>query len=317
MGLLNNILYLFLVAFKRLLLLFPKKSTIFLCSQLTIIIGRYSKKERAIAIKQARFALKEKNLNENIFLDNNFSHLGTAIAEVFFLKDLLKKDSQGKFIHVTSNNDELIHNQIKNGKSALAISGHIGCFELLAAYYIAFGVNVSVVARKPNYNILDQFVRSLRESYGVQTIWREDPDSRKKLLTAFREAGIIAALIDQDTALENEFAPFFGLEAASPNSLIAYAVRKNTRIFSSFIVRTSPFTHQIFTEEISYQKDDPQVVRNILINFNQHLELLIKKYPEQWIWWHRRWRRRPEIDYNKNPELLPSTKDYLNWLEKQ
>ncbi len=317
MGVISNIIYNFLMILKRLLLLCPKSFIIVFCSNITRIIGYSCKKERSISLKQLEFALKDKSLLTESFLDKNFSHLGTAIAEVLFLKDLLKKNNAGEYSYVSSSNDRTIRSLVDEGKSALALSGHIGCFELLAAYYIEFGVNVSVVARKPNYNLLDRFVADLRKSYGVHTIWREDPDSMKKLLKAFREAGVIAALIDQDTALESEYAPFFGLEAASPSGLIQYAVKKNITILSSFIVRTSRFSHQIFTEEIPYQKEDPAAVRNVLTIFNQHLEKLIKQYPEQWIWWHRRWRRRPGIDYNKNPELLPSTKTYLNWLEKQ
>lgn len=317
MGTITNLIYNFLMILKRLLLLCPKSFIILFCSNVAKVIGYFCKKERSISLKQLEFALKDKSLATQGFLDRNFSHLGTAIAEIFFLKDLLKKDTAGKYIHVSSSNDIAIRSLVDEGRSALAISGHIGCFELLAAYYIEFGVNVSVVARKPNYNLLDRFVGDLRKSYGVNTIWREDPDSIKKLLKAFREAGVVAALIDQDTALESEFAPFFGLEATSPTALIQYAVKKNVPILSSFIVRTSRFSHQIFTEEIPYQKEDPAAVRNILTIFNRHLENLIKQYPEQWTWWHRRWRRRPGIDYNKNTNLLPSTENYLNWLEKQ
>ena len=45
------------------------------------------------------------------------------------------------------------------------------------------------------------------------------------------------------------------------------------------------------------------------------LERLIEQYPEQWLWWHRRWRRRQGIDYRRNPKLVPDHNAYLAWLD--
>ena len=53
----------------------------------------------------------------------------------------------------------------------------------------------------------------------------------------------------------------------------------------------------------------------VLEVFSARLESLVRQYPEQWYWWHRRWRRRPGIDYQSTPELLRSTAEYITWLE--
>ena len=54
----------------------------------------------------------------------------------------------------------------------------------------------------------------------------------------------------------------------------------------------------------------------IIEEYSKTLENLIIKYPDQWVWWHRRWRRRPEIDYKQYPELLPSSIEYVRWIQE-
>ncbi len=72
--------------------------------------------------------------------------------------------------------------------------------------------------------------------------------------------------------------------------------------------------HHITTEQIDYLPGHPGAVQQMLDVYNSRLEALIRAYPEQWIWQHRRWRRRPEIDYKHQPQLLRSTSQYLDWL---
>ena len=218
------------------------------------------------------------------------------------------------FCHLSLVSDGFVEKLRETKSPAIALSGHIGCFELLAAYHQLAGLSVTVVGRNPNYASLDQLLADLRASYGVKTVWRSDPGGLGKIIRALKQGGVIAVLIDQDTNLDNGFSPFFGVEAASPITPIKLALKHQIPIFSSFIVRTGHLKHQVIAQELPYDSSDPDAVKNILGEYNRRLEALIRRYPEQWFWWHRRWRRRPGVDYKSNPELLPSTNQYLGWL---
>jgi KDO2-lipid IV(A) lauroyltransferase len=188
---------------------------------------------------------------------------------------------------------------------------------LLAAYIIAQGVRLTIIARKPNYPRLANHLDQLRRRYGAEVIWRNEPKAAKKLLKAFKECQVVAALIDQDTDVQNDFAPFFSLEAAVPSAPIRFAVQRGIPVYSAFIARHARMKHLVFIEEIPYEHDDSGAVQEIIGCYNQRLEGLLRRYPEQWWWWHRRWRRRPEVDYAAEPEKLRSTRDYLLWLKEQ
>ncbi len=79
------------------------------------------------------------------------------------------------------------------------------------------------------------------------------------------------------------------------------------------IHRSPDMKYEICLRRIDWEhREDP--VPYILSSYGTFLETYIKKDPTQWVWWHRRWRRRPDINYNENPELLRSTREYLEWL---
>jgi len=259
-----------------------------------------------------------------------FGHIGESVAELLIIDRMFEAEpgqltppsgaipsQPPAFKHFTSSGEEIIYGILRNAKGAVALSGHIGCIELLAAYHVRCGVPVLVIGRLPNYPVLARWLERLRTHYGVETLWRDEAGSAKKIIHALRDGKVIAALVDQDTALENCFAPFFGLDAASPVALIRLAVRYRIPIFSTFIARTARLQHHIETQNLDYEPDSPDVERQILTELNRRLERSILHHPAQWPWWHRRWRRRPGVDYQANPELLPSTNDYLSWLGKQ
>lgn len=240
-----------------------------------------------------------------------FAHVAKIIGETLLIPVLLK-DSQ-RFIE--EQRDSLAEEIISTKQGAVCISGHLGCFEIIAASHIANGHVASSFGRFPNIAWVGAFVRYVRESNGVEMIWRNDKTSGRKLVRALRGSNYLAAIIDQDVALENKFCSFFGIDAAYPIAPIRMAIRENRPILVSLCVRLSPTKHRVIFRAISYDKDNPNAEDEVLHKFNEILQSLIAQYPDQWIWWHRRWRRRPKVDYKANPEKLRNSREYLAWVK--
>jgi Kdo2-lipid IVA lauroyltransferase/acyltransferase len=258
----------------------------------------------------------------NKIISQVYSHLGEYIGEVLIFDRIVSPASspqKTKFSlkHITEEGTEAVVRLSENGKSALLIGGHLGCIDLLAPYFTRHGVRLSSFARLPNYSSLETFFRRERGKYETDLIWRNDPESSRKIFRVLREGRILGAFIDQDSNLENCFTPFFGLAAAHPAVALKLAIRLNIPIMTSFIIRVERLHHHIETKPIQYEHKDPDALRQVIKVFNKRLEDLIVAYPEQWLWFHRRWRRRPGVDYNKHPAELRSTEDYLKWLSEQ
>lgn len=263
-------------------------------------------KEQLIADVQLRWALPE--LQRSVSTTNTFrqtlAHIGRATAETFHITELISNTTENIFPPLA---------QIVNErKGALILSGHIGCFELLAAYHRRHGANFVVIGRSPNYPFLIDAVSEIRKGYDVPTLWRENNSSALTLLRTFRSETSIAVLIDQDADLENIYVPFFGLPAAYPVGLIRMALKLQRPIFTSYIVRVGPLEHRIYSEEIICpQGQDSE--NYVLSEFSKRLEALVYQYPHQWPWWHRRWRR--QADRESSGPTLRSSKEYVAWLE--
>lgn len=316
----------------------PSKVWLCFCRNSLGLLARFRKREMDICIAQLRYANESSSTGEPFLDDTNyrdlsirvFRHLGESIGELFIIDRLLKEvpspsmapkpplgDKITQFQHFSSEGWNHFRERINNGDGAVVLSGHLGCIELLAAYYARCGVPLTVAGRLPNFTGFAGWLERLRKAYGVETMWREDRASSRKLRHALKEGRFIASLIDQDTKLESAFAPFFGMDASHPNTPIRMAVKFKLPVYSSFIVRDAPMHHHMTTEPIPYDYDDPNAEKLILETFSIRLEKMIRKYPEQWIWWHKRWRRRPEINYVEHPEKLLGSTDYVNWVDEQ
>jgi KDO2-lipid IV(A) lauroyltransferase len=146
----------------------------------------------------------------------------------------------------------------------------------------------------------------MREQYGVETIWRSDRAGLKRLLSCFRERRVIAALIDQDTKVESVFVPFFGRPTRTPSSLIELGKKFNARFVYAFIVRTSTGRFDLRVGEIANALE----TESILSEYSAQLQAIIESHPEQWVWFHKRWRSDPS-------GTTLGSRQYLAWLTEE
>lgn len=269
----------------------------------------------------SRLSELDDNRQMRKFISDMFANIGETVVESLCTDALLAKSkSNTSSYQIICKEDPIVTKILEEKQSMIVLCSHLGCFELLAAYYAVYrNAGLTVMARKPNYAAIDKLIKSNRTSNHFQTLWREDKNSGSGLLRAIKNKQIIAALIDQDLNLENEFAPFFGHPAAYPVGLIKLAVRFSLPISSAFIIRTNNNainSHTILVNQIHYDVKDENACKQILTVYSTRLEELIKQYPEQWVWWHKRWRREPDIDYINNPTFLKSGAEYIRWLEE-
>jgi KDO2-lipid IV(A) lauroyltransferase len=298
---------------------FGLKSVSTLGAAIGWVVGKFRPRELAIVDAQIRAVARTLDTTETLssfFSQSNqssrtvFSCVGRAFAESLVIAEIIPKIDS----YVESSEQEEVTKVIKQGRGAICLSGHIGCFELLAAYHISKGVPLSVVARYPNDAWMGDVVQRIRDQYGLETIWREDSGSARKIVADLKKGRFVAALIDQDTKLDNVYIPFLGIQAAYPATLVRLAARQNSHIFASFIIRIAADRHRIVTETIDYDPNSDTLEYDVIAEYGRIFDRLVLAYPEQWIWWHRRWRRRPEVNYDEHPELLRGTSAYIEWL---
>ena len=246
--------------------------------------GRLARRERRIAELQLARLLPDQN--EAQIARRVFAGLGETLCEAINLNPLLAQAEQ----RLDCPNRRLAETIAQRGRPVIALTAHTGNWELLAAYMVALGVPLATVGRQARGRLLQLVLAHLRARYGVRTLWRAGRSGLRELAEELRPGRVIAALIDQDTYVRSEAIPFFGMPARTPSGLVEFGKKHDALFVTAFIVRTAHGRYRIQVEEI-----DPSLpTTKILAVVNQRLEDLLRHYPEQWVWFHKRWRGRAD-----------------------
>jgi len=192
--------------------------------------------------------------------------------------------------------EENLRRALARGKGVLAITGHIGSWELLAAYLSDKGYCLSVIARKLSNDALNTMLIELRRKHGVESFHRGNT-----VLAGFRalkRGEILGMLIDQNINTDGVMAPFFGRKAWTPIGPAVFALRSGAAVVPMAIHMQSGGTHQItILPELEHPPEDlPERERQELFTFEMQaaIEKLVRLYPQQWVWFHDRWHIRKE-----------------------
>jgi len=201
---------------------------------------------------------------------------------------------------------------LAQGKGALIVTGHIGNWELLAAYFAWRGLPVVAIARRVYAERLNQLLVDFRARQGVETILRESPNSTRQILRALKNNALLAMLIDQDTHTPSVSVPFFGRLARTPAGAASVAVRRDLPAVAVFIQRRPQGGHRITIHppfHVERSADQEADIRALTKEFNLALEAQIRKNPAEWVWWHRRWRRAPMAHLDLDRDFQYTTQD--------
>lgn len=298
-------------------------NSVWLGRKLGRVVCYFTPRELGVVEAQLQFASRTtselRRYTARSLLSAVYSHIGESVSELPHFKYLLEKDDLNTSLRIEVKNSDECRDVQGDQDGALFLSGHIGNFELLAAYHISNGNPLTILGREPNYPFLSTWIQGIRTGYGGESLLRGGEGEGKRTsaiasIKAIKTGKVLALLPDQDTALASEFAPFFGLPAAYVVSPIKLAVKSQKRVYTTFIVRVGTLKHRIFCQQVDYDPGSDSPERDILRVYSERLQQLVTQYPEQYLWFHRRWRRRPGVDYDKNPNLLRSHGDYLKWI---
>jgi Kdo2-lipid IVA lauroyltransferase/acyltransferase len=190
---------------------------------------------------------------------------------------------------------EVLQGALATGRGCIALSGHVGNWELLAATIAGLGLPLTVVARKVNDERFDALIRGFRGGAGMEILLRDDPQFLGAVRDALGRNRIVALLIDQDSRGGGVFVPFFGRPAHTPPGAAILALRTKAPVVSVFINRRPEGGHTIRFDAIPIETGaGAGRVLALTAQFTAAIEAAIRRSPAEWVWWHERWRRQPE-----------------------
>jgi Kdo2-lipid IVA lauroyltransferase/acyltransferase len=182
------------------------------------------------------------------------------------------------------------------GRGVLVLTGHLGAWELSSFYHSLVGHPMGMVIRRLDNRRLDEFVNSIRCMHGNRVLHKDD--FARGLLHSMREGGTVGILMDTNmTPPQGEFVKFFGITACTASGLARIALKTGAAVLPGFmlwepnerryVLHFGPHLH--FERSGSSERDVLAATQQC----NDVLESWIRRYPDQWLWIHRRWKTRP------------------------
>lgn len=182
------------------------------------------------------------------------------------------------------------------GKGVLIVTGHLGAWELSSFYHSLMGYPMGLVIRRLDNRKLDAFVNGIRCLHGNTVIHKDD--FGRGLLMAMREGRTVGILMDTNmTPPQGAFVPFFGVEACTGTGLAHIARKTGAAVLPGFIFWERDEKRYVlhFGPEIEIPQTE-DAAGDILEGTRRStaaIESWIRRYPDQWLWVHRRWKTRP------------------------
>lgn len=217
------------------------------------------------------------------------------VAEVCHLHDLTT-DSVRRYVCIPDEEAWQRAVESTRERGAIILTGHVGNFELLAYAHGLLGAPVTLVHRPIRNALIDDFVVRLRERAGTRSIGKHS--AAKAALRALARREILAIPADQNQSRRSGvFVSFFGLSASTTAGPARLAMMTGAPILPVFLLREGET--EIHRLEIQPPVDlvqsgdrDADVVANTQ-RCTSVIEDIVRRHPEQWIWFHKRWRTRP------------------------
>jgi len=220
-----------------------------------------------------------------------FRNVGKTIFEFMQFPKL----SREKLLKLVSfENLEAMDRALAKGKGVIGITGHIGNWEMLAAAFAATGRPLHAIVRPLDNPLLDKYVESFRENKGVHIVPRGA--ALKGGLRALKGGSVLAFVMDQNAAMHGIFVPFFNKLAATVQGPAILAGHYRSPVVFCYDRRNKDNSHTlVFRDEIPYTegKDKEDTILCNTKRYTKEIEEVIRENPEQWLWLHPRWRKRP------------------------
>lgn len=250
-------------------------------------------RQRLIALHNLRRAFPEKSDGEILrIVQSVYRNMGIIAAEFFDIPHLTKENIAAL---VEAEGVENCEKALAKGRGVLLFSAHFSNWELEAAA-AALLINPAVVI----YRILDSALLEhlvLRVRSATGNILLPKDHAMRAMLRALKQNGIVGILIDQNAAwYEGIFVDYFGRPACTTDGLALLALHTEAPVLPAYMVRLPDGRYRlVFGPEVEVIRTgdrDADVLANTQ-RFTKVIEQIVRRYPDQWLWVHQRWKTQP------------------------
>jgi len=249
---------------------------------------------RHVGMRNLAMAFPEKSRREHAtILRGEFTSLGRQLAEVCQFPRYTKENVKRVVVYDGFENYE---RAFVRGKGVLFLTAHFGGWELSAFVHSLHGHWLHIVMRDLDNGYIDRLVQRYRSMYGNTTVSKDN--FVRGLLAAMKAGEVVGILMDTNmTPPQGVFVDFFGIPACTASGLARIALRSDAAVVPGFTIWDSKLGKYRLRFDpavtlVRTGNDEDDIVSNTQV-FTKIIEDYVRRYPDQWLWVHRRWKTRP------------------------
>lgn len=263
-------------------------------------------KRRRLAIDAIQQHLNVEYEEAVVIAKKSFMHNCRSFLEIFlvpkvdkkFISELITQDKD----HPFSNKDHPFSTHVATDAPIIAITGHMGAWEIMAGILGELATaphraQPQIVVRTNKNESINETIFKLRGGRGAKILSHRN--AVFGVLRSLKKKGVTAFLVDHNTKRKEAiFTDFLG-EIAAVNSGPAFlALRGKAVVLPAFLVRNEEGGYKFIVEESLNTEDlegtREEKIQQITRFYTDAVERIVRQYPEQWFWMHKRWKTQPK-----------------------
>lgn len=184
----------------------------------------------------------------------------------------------------------------KNKRGVIFLTGHLGAWELLSFGWSALEYPISFLVRPLDNERIEEMIERVRTRFGNRAI--DKKSAARQALRVLRQGGTLGILSDLNThRFEGVFVPFFGKLACTTAGIATLALKTDAVVIPTCAIwdkeRKRYFFHGDPAVELVRTGDHDKDIEVNTARFAAAVERMVRLYPDQWLWIHKRWKTRP------------------------
>jgi len=270
----------------------PRKAALRIGSFLGSLAPFLARTEHHLAVEHLTIAFGGEKSTADIrkLARESFRYMALNFVDTIRIRSMTREE----ILSVCIPHDAERMNAGREGKGAILLTAHAGCWELLGSWVAASGIPLAVIAKRLYDPRLEKELYHSRTHAGFRVISRGQ--NTRETIRSLKKGYYLAALIDQDTKVKGVFVDFFGRPAHTATAPAHLSLRYGAPIIPIFTCRDKDDRHHIYVGEpiiIDHTGDHERDIRELTSRCSRAIEDFIRVHPEQWVWFHRRWKTCP------------------------
>jgi KDO2-lipid IV(A) lauroyltransferase len=256
------------------------------------VYGSVIRYHRRDAFDALRRAYPEKSGREiRTIVRRMYRNFGMNVAEILRLAGGAFEETEGR---ITVSGREIVDQALQRGKGVMILTAHMGNWDLLGMFTVKHKYPLTIISKDLKSKTINDMWMVLRERFGVNIIPAHN--SARGSLKVLKKNELLGFILDQNRPRDaGIFVDFFGRPACTSPGLAILSAQAQAPVVPVFINRTPDGNHELRILPVIDPPPDrePETVRKATQIYTKIIEDQIRRYPDQWIWLHRRWKTKP------------------------